>query len=486
MTERGVIVFYMQQRFIQHTDYTDCARACGDNGTCRRLILFFAGWGMDASVFPALSKPGYDILLVYDYRDDDFDESVLGGYDEICVLAWSLGVWHADRFISSHSDLPITRTVAVNGTLCPINDSLGIPPRIYDLTSALPDERALAKFYRRICGGQGAMEQLMPVMPRRPLDELRDELLAVRRRIPTDGSPDTSNWDEIYLSDNDLIFPFENMKRSWEDAGARMRVLAGAHHAVDFAGFLTAAFVDKDLVSGRFASAASSYEREAEVQREVAETLLDSARTALSGTGLSVLEIGSGTGVLTKLYQPMLSGVRISLWDLAPAPVPATQDNTIAIKACDAEIELRRLPASSVDILFSSSTIQWFNSPRRFIRDVVRVLSPGGRAFISCYIDGTIPQLAMLPGASSMHYPQLDDVLQSLDGAECDTFSREFTLSFGSAAEALAHMRATGVNSIARKAMSVADTRRLMRMLEVDGKAVLTFNTLFIIIRKHG
>lgn len=152
MTERGVIVFYMQQRFIQHTD---CEGACGDNDTCRRLILFFAGWGMDASVFSALSKPGYDILLVYDYRDDDFDESVLGGYDEICVLAWSLGVWHADRFISSHSNLPITRTVAVNGTLCPINDSLGIPPRIYDLTSALPDERALAKFYRRICGGQG-------------------------------------------------------------------------------------------------------------------------------------------------------------------------------------------------------------------------------------------------------------------------------------------------------------------------------------------
>lgn len=441
---------------------------------------------MDASVFSALSKPGYDILLVYDYRDDDFDGSVLEGYDEICVLAWSLGVWHADRFISSHSRLPITRTVAVNGTLRPINGSLGIPPRIYDLTALLPDERALAKFYRRICGGQGAMEQLMPVMPQRHLDELRDELLAVRERIPADGNIDTSNWDEVYLSDNDLIFPFDNMKRAWESAVTRVRILAGAHHAVDFARFITAAFVDKELVGGRFASAASSYEREAEVQRKVAETLLESARPALAGSGHSVLEIGSGTGVLTKLYQPMLSGANISLWDLAPAAITATQGNTIGIKACDAEIELRRLPASSVDLLFSSSTIQWFNSPRRFIRDVVRVLSPGGCAFISCYIDGTIPQLAMLPGASSLHYPQLDDVLQSLDGASCDTFSREFALSFGSAAEALAHMRATGVNSIARKAMSVADTRRLMRMLEIGGKAVLTFNTRFIIIRKHG
>lgn len=411
---------------------------------------------------------------------------MLEGYDEICVLAWSLGVWHADRFISSHSRLPITRTVAVNGTLRPINGSLGIPPRIYDLTALLPDERALAKFYRRICGGQGAMEQLMPVMPQRHLDELRDELLAVRERIPADGNIDTSNWDEIYLSDNDLIFPFDNMKRAWESAGARVRILAGAHHAVDFARFITAAFVDKELVGGRFASAASSYEREAEVQRKVAETLLESARPALAGTGHSVLEIGSGTGVLTKLYQPMLSGAHISLWDLAPAAITATQGNTVGIKACDAEIELRRLPASSVDLLFSSSTIQWFNSPRRFIRDVVRVLSPGGCAFISCYIDGTIPQLAMLPGASSLHYPLLDDVLQSLDGASCDTFSREFALSFGSGAEALAHMRATGVNSIARKAMSVADTRRLMRMLEIGGKAVLTFNTRFIIIRKHG
>ena len=473
----------MQQKFIQHTD---CAGAHGSGSLYRRLILFFAGWGMDASVFPALSKPGYDILLVYDYRDDDFDESVLEGYDEICVLAWSLGVWHADRFISSHSRLPITRTVAVNGTLRPINGSLGIPPRIYDLTALLPDERALAKFYRRICGGQGAMEQLMPVMPQRHLDELRDELLAVRERIPADGNIDTSNWDEIYLSDNDLIFPFDNMKRAWESAGARVRILAGAHHAVDFARFITAAFVDKELVGGRFASAASSYEREAEVQRKVAETLLESARPALAGTGHSVLEIGSGTGVLTKLYQPMLSGAHISLWDLAPAAITATQGNTVGIKACDAEIELRRLPASSVDLLFSSSTIQWFNSPRRFIRDVVRVLSPGGCAFISCYIDGTIPQLAMLPGASSLHYPLLDDVLQSLDGAACDTFSREFALSFGSGAEALAHMRATGVNSIARKAMSVADTRRLMRMLEIGGKAILTFNTRFIIIRKHG
>lgn len=472
----------MQQKFIQHSD-----NAGGhDSGNCRpRLILFFAGWGMDASVFAALSKPGYDILVVYDYRNDDFNIDAVRGYDEICVLAWSLGVWHADRFMSEHPELPFTRTIAINGTLCPISDSYGIPPRIYDLTSALPDETSLLKFYRRICGGRDGMSRLMPELPQRGLDELRDELIAVRRRIPADCDVDAANWDEIYLSDSDLIFPIDNMKRAWESASERVRVLPAAHHAIDFNSFIVSAFVDKELVGDRFASASTSYEREAEVQRKVAAILADASSHEVRRSR-SVLEIGSGTGVLTKMYLPMFADSRIALWDLAPAVVDGVNGNEVEARACDAEIELRRKPDASVDVIFSSSTIQWFNSPRRAINELVRMLKPGGTAFISCYVDGTIPQLAMLDGASPMHYPQLDDVLCRLEGADCETFTRSFDLTFDTPSEALAHMRATGVNSLARKAMSIADTRRLMRMLTVDGKAVLTFNTRFIIIRKHG
>lgn len=474
----------MQQWFIQHTD----SAATHDTGSgYRRLILFFAGWGVDHTLFAGLSKPGYDILVVYDYRSDDFDLRAIEGYDEICVLAWSLGVWHADRFIALHPELPFTRCIAVNGTLRPIDDTYGIPPRIYDLTALLPDQRSLLKFYRRICGGQAGMDALMPSLPQRSVDELRDELLAVRARITANDAPiNASNWDEIYLSDNDLIFPFANMQQAWADAAPRIRVIKDGNHAIDFARLIGDAFVDKDLVGGRFASAASSYEREAEVQRKVAQTLLSCA-TNLPTRDIAALEIGSGTGVLTKMYLPQLSSSAVTLWDLTPATISPVNGNSINISSCDAEIALRQTLDASFDMVFSSSTIQWFNSPRRAISEIVRILRPGGTAYISCYIDGTLPQLSQLHGASSMHYPQLDDIINSLHGADCHSFDRQFDLTFASASHALAHLRATGVNSLARKNMSISDTRRLMHLLsDVNGNAVLSFNTRFLIIRKHG
>ena len=54
-----------------------------------RLLLIFAGWGMDWRPFASLSRPGYDILVIWDYRDLLFDWKPLFRYDEICLIASS-------------------------------------------------------------------------------------------------------------------------------------------------------------------------------------------------------------------------------------------------------------------------------------------------------------------------------------------------------------------------------------------------------------
>ena len=53
-----------------------------------RLLLIFAGWGMDANPFRHISRPGYDVLIIWDYRDLSFDWSIVAGYDEIALIAW--------------------------------------------------------------------------------------------------------------------------------------------------------------------------------------------------------------------------------------------------------------------------------------------------------------------------------------------------------------------------------------------------------------
>jgi biotin synthesis protein BioG len=66
-----------------------------------RLVLFFAGWAMDAKPFEKLHRDGYDTMVVWDYRQLDIDWRCVSKYDEICVLAWSMGVYAASRTLYS-------------------------------------------------------------------------------------------------------------------------------------------------------------------------------------------------------------------------------------------------------------------------------------------------------------------------------------------------------------------------------------------------
>ena len=64
-----------------------------------RLTLFFAGWGMDECPFMDHCPENSDLLVCYDYRSLDFDFTLLQGYQEIRLIAWSMGVWAASMVL---------------------------------------------------------------------------------------------------------------------------------------------------------------------------------------------------------------------------------------------------------------------------------------------------------------------------------------------------------------------------------------------------
>lgn len=139
---------------------------------------------MDYHPFSSIQCSGYDIAVIWDYRNDNIDLTEFSSYNEVTVLAWSMGVWAASRIIPQ-SGLPVTLTIAVNGSYAPVDDRKGIPADIYKATVDALSPASLIRFYRRMAGSSAAFERFKETLPQRQADELADEL----RRIAATGRP---------------------------------------------------------------------------------------------------------------------------------------------------------------------------------------------------------------------------------------------------------------------------------------------------------
>ncbi|MDE7089467.1 MAG: DUF452 family protein, partial [Prevotella sp.] len=100
-----------------------------------RLLLIFTGWSTDHNHLRELQMPGWDIAVIYDYSTPIINGAPdFNRYDEIAVIAWSFGVPVATVFLKENQHLPVTCTIAVNGTLYPVDDLRGIPHVIFNAT----------------------------------------------------------------------------------------------------------------------------------------------------------------------------------------------------------------------------------------------------------------------------------------------------------------------------------------------------------------
>ena len=180
------------------------------------LELFFAGWGMDSRPFAwAADSPhtaSSDFAVCYDYTAMEPASADLRSYSEVRVRAWSLGVYAASLVLPGLG-CAVSQAVAINGTLWPVDDALGIPHAVYDATAASLSAESLERFNRRMCGAhRAAFEAHRPL---RTVDSLRAELLHIRACAADRGRAQFTGWTKAVLSSRDRIFPIANMRRAW-------------------------------------------------------------------------------------------------------------------------------------------------------------------------------------------------------------------------------------------------------------------------------
>ena len=180
-----------------------------------QLILFFNGWGMDEAVVSHLESSAYDILIFYHYNSDfSFDSSILKSYKKVYLVAWSMGVW-ASVMTMENLDGKFNKSIAINGTLQPVDDIFGINRAIFKGTIEHFSERNKQKFDRRMMATKLDFQSYQSLASSRTLEDQLEELkeiytLALKKTT-------TFAFDKAVIGKKDLIFTERNQNNFWQN-----------------------------------------------------------------------------------------------------------------------------------------------------------------------------------------------------------------------------------------------------------------------------
>lgn len=181
----------------------------------KSCIIFFGGWGMDPNPFKNIPIQTHDLLMVSDYSApakldlQDLSES----YEQIHLIAWSMGVWAAPFFIGDQTQI-ITTATALNGSLFPIDDKKGINRSIFKNMINNFSSQTLHDFYANMFTDSREKDRFFENLPRRTKDNIGHELAQLWKHYDTHG-PAKNIYDKKIIGSRDRIFTARNQVRCW-------------------------------------------------------------------------------------------------------------------------------------------------------------------------------------------------------------------------------------------------------------------------------
>ncbi len=152
--------------------------------------------------------------------------------------------------------------------------------------------------------------------------------------------------------------------------------------------------VIKQGIRRNFARRAGSYDRQACVQRLMAQGLLALLSDALPRSG-RLLEIGCGTGYFTRLLKQSCNGAALVALDLDAALVAAARERLgVGAEVSWLVADGETLSRGRFDAIVANASFQWLTRPADSLAAYQRLLNPGGTLAFSTLGPGTFRELA--------------------------------------------------------------------------------------------
>ena len=133
------------------------------------------------------------------------------------------------------------------------------------------------------------------------------------------------------------------------------------------------------------------------------------------GTEPIVLDVGTGSGIILEHVRDRGAGARLVGLDLRMEPMRLSDSRGI----CYVQGDAKQIPlaADSVDVVVCRSSFRYYDDHERVLSEIVRVLKPGGSAYITDPIPGRFRRWAMIIlGVAVLRRPY-DEMAEFVDGS---------------------------------------------------------------------
>lgn len=249
--------------------------------------------------------------------------------------------------------------------------------------------------------------------------------------------------------------------------------------------------IETKRIQSRFARALSSYDSQADAQHRISRKLTELLLRYAGNRYNRVLEIGCGTGSLTRNLQEHCLIDEWILNDLCPQFLDHTRllfpsPSPLCI-AGDAE---QAAFPGRFDLIASASAFQWMKHPEAFLQKLGSLLVPHGFLLVSTFAPGNLHEISHLTG-KGLHYPTPKALIGWLPpGFQLLHCQKEtIPLTFGSPLHVLRHLQATGVtatgNGCWTRGMQEEFCRRYTESFPAaNNQVTLTYRPLYLLAVK--